>query len=141
LKSNHNKSLSGFACAAFPGTNRFVTAHTRRRGTRKTARLTNTTRKGIDTKCKLERGARSLYFRDPDGHLIEVATRNLGTNLNRRSFATTRLHRLSRSALHSGKQINADKPITWYDDRALPAQKAGWRRIGQPDLCVWHMNK
>ncbi len=51
-KSSPNRSPSGFACAVFPKTSRFATARTRPPETRKTARLTSTTQKDIDAKCK-----------------------------------------------------------------------------------------
>ena len=53
-KSSPNKTPSGFACAVFPKTSRFATARTRPPETRKTARLTSTTQKGIATKSDID---------------------------------------------------------------------------------------
>jgi catechol 2,3-dioxygenase-like lactoylglutathione lyase family enzyme len=43
------------------------------------------TKEGVEilSEVKWERGARSLYFRDPDGHMIEPRhSRNLGANVS-----------------------------------------------------------
>ncbi len=53
-RSSPNKNPSGFACADSPRTSRSATDHTRRRATRKTAKLTNTTRKDIATKSDID---------------------------------------------------------------------------------------
>jgi hypothetical protein len=51
-KSSPNKNPSGFACAVYRKISRSATARIRPPGTRKTAKLTNTTQKDIVAKCK-----------------------------------------------------------------------------------------
>ena len=55
--------------------------------------------------------------------------------------AAARCHSFCRPAFIPGNEIDADEWVARFRDWPFPSQKARRRRVSEPDLRVWYMNK